>query len=437
MIESGSHFIATSLITVATDRQRQHFDEEALQDLALSIRDRGLIHPIILDREHNLVAGERRLRAHEILGFDQIEYRYADTLDPYELSLIELEENVRRSDLTWQEQVSAIAKFHKVKATSEPEWTLEKTGEELNMSRKKVTHALLVQEAIDEGVTEVSSSPQYSSALNFAIRRKERAAKKADRDIDSTLDAVIGIKPAEPVRPSSPQIETKVENLTDQPPTAEIINIDFAAWLPHAEPVFNFIHCDFPYGVKATKQGQSSAKHLGGYDDDPEIYWNLLSLFCENTEAFCADQTHLMFWFHMGYYEETKKQLESAGWVVNPFPLIWGKTCGKGIIPDAQRGPRRTYETAFLASRGDRKVVRAVNNFAAYPTTKDYHMSEKPFDMLKHFFRMFVDSSTVLLDPTAGSGMAVKVADHLGAEYSLGLEMDEDFAERAMQNLSS
>lgn len=62
-------------------------------------------------------------------------------------------------------------------------------------------------------------------------------------------------------------------------------------------------------------------------------------------------------------------------------------------------------------------------------------MSEKSFDMLSHFFRMLIDDSTVMLDPTCGSGMAVKAAEAAGAHYSLGLELDPFFYEGARQNL--
>ena len=47
--------------------------------------------------------------------------------------------------------------------------------------------------------------------------------------------------------------------------------------------------------------------------------------------------------------------------------------------------------------------------------------------MLRHFFRMTVDSHCRMLDPTMGSGWAVRVAEEMGAEYVLGLEIDEEF----------
>src|SRR5262245_9408023 len=148
-----------------------------------------------------------------------------------------------------------------------------------------------------------------------------------------------------------------------------------------------------------------------------------------------------MFWFAMRkgskrLYEMTCTRLERMGWDINPLPLIWMKTDGAGIIPDPERGPRQIYETCFLGSRGDRKIVRAVANAYGAPTVRDQHMSEKPEPMLRHFFGMLVDENTVMLDPTCGSGSALRAAESLGAKYVLGLEIDPEFAARARDALT-
>jgi DNA modification methylase len=63
-------------------------------------------------------------------------------------------------------------------------------------------------------------------------------------------------------------------------------------------------------------------------------------------------------------------------------------------------------------------------------------MSIKPFDMLIHFFRMAVDEHTTLLDPTCGSGNAIRAAKALRAKLTLGLEINDEFARRANLALS-
>jgi DNA modification methylase len=62
-------------------------------------------------------------------------------------------------------------------------------------------------------------------------------------------------------------------------------------------------------------------------------------------------------------------------------------------------------------------------------------MSEKPTAILEHFFRMIVDETTVMVDPTCGSGNSVKVAEALGASWSLGMDMNPDYVDAAKENL--
>jgi DNA modification methylase len=55
--------------------------------------------------------------------------------------------------------------------------------------------------------------------------------------------------------------------------------------------------------------------------------------------------------------------------------------------------------------------------------------------MLEFFFRMLVDDGTRMLDPTAGSGSALRAAKKLGAKQVLGLEVNPEFAENARRGL--
>jgi DNA modification methylase len=134
----------------------------------------------------------------------------------------------------------------------------------------------------------------------------------------------------------------------------------------------------------------------------------------------------------MHHYTDTINFFSAhSNFSIDPFPLVWMKSDGKGVLPDPQRGPRRVYETALFGSRGDRKIVSSVSNAYAAPTDRSIHMSAKPEPVLRHFFGMFTDENTVMLDPTCGSGSALRAAESLGAAYILGIEINGDFTERA------
>ncbi len=88
---------------------RQHFDEESIEELADSIRARGLLQPIIVRRErdggYTLIAGERRLRAAERAGVGLVPAILSDD----DLLEVALEENVQREDLSPLEEAEALA----------------------------------------------------------------------------------------------------------------------------------------------------------------------------------------------------------------------------------------------------------------------------------------------------------------------------------------
>ena len=64
-------------------------------------------------------------------------------------------------------------------------------------------------------------------------------------------------------------------------------------------------------------------------------------------------------------------------------------------------------------------------------------MSVKSPEMLQYFFAMFVDQNTRMLDPTCGSGSALRAAEALGAGYVIGLEKNEEFALSARRSLEA
>jgi ParB-like chromosome segregation protein Spo0J len=419
----------SSIIVNRDERQRRELFD--IDELAASIQNIGLINPIVIDRDNVLVAGERRLAAHKLLGWDQIMTQLRDDLSPLAAQLLELEENVKRAQLPWRDECLAVFKYHSLRQADDTAHTLDDTARELAMPISSVKERLHIQAELNAGNELVLKADSFSVARNLTLRAAER---RADAEAESIARlAAVPFTPAIRIHEDG---STTVEPLTVPAPVVPdeadlpIKNLDFIEWAPtYTGPRFNFIHCDFPYGVRADKHDQGAAKYFKGYEDNPETYWTLLACLGDNIERLCSDSAHLIFWFSMDYYHDTVFALTQMGWKVNPFPLIWFKSDNTGILPDPSRGPRRVYETAFLCSRGDRKIVQPVANCFPAPVIKTVHMSQKNTDMLRHFFRMTVDENTVMLDPTCGSGSALYAAEQLRAQSILGLEKDPEIYE--------
>lgn len=396
------------------ERQREQLPD--IDILADSIRRIGLIHPPVVTRDFVLVSGERRIEACKRIGIVAIPVQFVDEVEPHVLQAIELEENIKRSNLTWQEECKAVYAYHVLRKAHDPNWTHERTGDAIGLGQQSVSDRLTVATEIFAGNDRVLSAPKYSTALGIT----ERAKSRRDEEALTQLRAVAKVK-------------------TDEPDADSIINASFLEWAPvYDGPKFNFVHCDFPYGIGADSFNQGSAPTHGGYADDEDTYWGLCKCLADNLNRLTTESCHFMFWYSMHFYQSTLDYFHKHTDIsFDPFPLVWMKSDNVGILPDPQRGPRRIYETALFGSRGDRKVVNAISNAYSAPTDRSSHMSIKPEPVLRNFFRMFIDETSLMLDPTCGSGSSVRAAESLNARYCIGVEINRDFAEGANRSLQS
>jgi ParB-like chromosome segregation protein Spo0J len=397
----------SSIIINRAERQRRVLDEQHINALSDSIHKSGLIHPPVIQRSLELVVGECRVAACRRLGWTNIPIQYIDELDPAALRVVELEENIRRKAVEWKDECLAVKELHDMHRAEDPTWSETDTGKTLGFSQVSISERLTVARELLNGNQRVMEAPRLSTARGIVSRAASRAKTAASVALTEAIN----------------------------PPTkaSPIITADFREWAKtYTGPKFNFIHCDFPYGIGADKFVQGAAPTHGGYDDSEQLYWQLCSTLGNFIEHHCEESCHVMFWFSMHYYHATKLFFSmNCDLLFDPFPLVWLKSDNVGIIPDPQRGPRRIYETAFFGSRGDRKIVSPVANAIALPSERSEHMSIKSIPVLSHFFRMFTDSSTTFLDPTCGSGSSLRAAKAAGAKSVTGLEINEEFANRA------
>lgn len=411
-------FPITSVVLNRSDRQRRELTN--IDELAESIHRIGLINPIVITPDGVLVAGERRFTACRQLGWTSIPVQFTTDLSDYELQCIELEENVKRVDLPWQDQCLAIQRFHSLKVQHEPDWSQSKTAAAIGLTQPAVADRLSVANEIISGNEKVATADKFSVAKNIVVRNNERKKTTALASSDMAIASVLGAD------------EKPVEK-----PKIPILNCDFHEFQKAYDgPRYNLIHCDFPYGINVADAPRQNSAIRDYYADSPDIYWRLVDRLRAAMSNIVAESAHLIFWFSMDYYEETRLALTEMGWSVDPFLLIWHKSDNAGVAPDPQRRFRRTYETAFFASRGDRKLTQAgaKSNSFAFPGNRSdaIHISEKPRQVLSHFMSPLCDEYSLVFDPTCGSGNVLKVGLELKANAVLGLELSEEFYANAV-----
>ncbi len=130
--------IALSQIEPNPNQPRHEFDEAALQDLANSIREIGIIQPITLRQtasgRYQIIAGERRWRASQMAGLTTVP-AYVRTVEDESVMEMALVENIQREDLNAIE--IALAYEHLAETTG---MTQEKIAERVGKSRTAVTN---------------------------------------------------------------------------------------------------------------------------------------------------------------------------------------------------------------------------------------------------------------------------------------------------------
>lgn len=138
--KSGVNRIDVTSIKANPNQPRKIFDEEKLNDLSESIKEHGLLQPIIVieneDNTYTLVAGERRLRAHKLAKIDKIKAIIIDA-DEFKLRELALIENIQRDDLNVIELAYCYAQL-----LNEHNITHDELSKKVFKSRTSITNTL-------------------------------------------------------------------------------------------------------------------------------------------------------------------------------------------------------------------------------------------------------------------------------------------------------
>ena len=208
--DTGSVYLPISQVEPGLNQPRKNFDDEALADLADSVREHGIIQALVVRRlssgYYQIIAGERRWRAAKLAGLTEVPAVIveADDRKVMELGLIE---NLQREDLNPMEE----AEGYQVLLT-DYNMTQDEVARRMGKSRPAITNALRltalppeVRELLINGklsaghgravlmVEGTSAQVAFANLLveqGFSVRQAEAAAKKF------TLDAPKEKKPA-------------------------------------------------------------------------------------------------------------------------------------------------------------------------------------------------------------------------------------------------
>lgn len=181
---SGRRLLPIEFLERNIEQPRHHFDEDALADLATSIKQKGLLQPILVrelgPNQYQIVAGERRWRAAQKAGIHEVPVVVKELTDG-EVLEIAIIENIQRQDLSAIEEAIAYKKL-----IEEFGHTQEAVAEGVGKSRSHVTNLLRLL-SLPEKVQVMVDESKISMGHARALIGAEDPLALAKRIVDEGL----------------------------------------------------------------------------------------------------------------------------------------------------------------------------------------------------------------------------------------------------------
>jgi ParB family chromosome partitioning protein len=178
---SGVETVDIDLIVPNPHQPRMHFDTESLEELAASIREHGVLQPIIVTeatselgpKTYQLIAGERRLQAARMAGLTRMPVVVKEAAGN-ELLEIALVENLQRQDLNALEEAAAFKRL-----AGEFAMTQERIAQRVGRSRTAVANTLRLL-TLEEDIRSSLASGQITEGHARALLGIENSAMRLD-----------------------------------------------------------------------------------------------------------------------------------------------------------------------------------------------------------------------------------------------------------------
>ena len=407
--ENGYFYTDPTKVKVKEGLDRIRKDLGAIEKLSESIKTKGQIQPIVINRDYELIAGGRRLAAC-IHGGISAKVCFIDIVDPLEMRELELEENLQRKDLTPSEEILAIEEIHNLKQKKFGEavqgrkdsgWSLDDTAELLGKTKGFVAQNIQLAELIRD-------FPSLSQA-----KTKSEIAKAA-RGLERVVGHVVGLSAAEQMLKEDPKRMYNIEQKDA---------IEFMQSIENES--VDVIFTDPPYMINVDENQITLGGKTGGeltssgfmYDDSEEKNMSVLQNFAEESYRITKSNGHAFVFCAPSHFWWLKDTMRSAGWNCSERPIIWIKReVGQNNMPS--RWFSAAYEMILFARKLESKLIIEgkvdwIQCDMVNPSER-LHQAEKPIPLIKELLSRVAYPASVVTDPFMGSGAVIVGALELG-----------------------
>ena len=410
--------------------ERFRIDYGDIEELVNSVKEKGIIQPITLDSNLNILAGGRRYTAAGRAGLKTIPCIIREYVDEVDSREIELIENIHRKDFTWQERAKLTRQIDELYKKKDIKWSGRKTAELLDKGVGDISRQLQLAKAI-EIIPELGTYETASEAMKVLKKMEGDAISQelADRQkarVTGPAEAGAGKDVMTKGIQDALRVATNDYKISD-------CFAGMAKLRDHGH--IELIECDPPYGIDLNSQ-KSSKDSIGstvtGYEEiDAEIYPGFLKKLCAEMFRVAGKDCWLIFWYGPTWHEQVRTALLEGGWQVDPIPALWTKYMGQTLQPELYLA--RAYEPFFIARKGKPVINKRgrmnVFNFMSEPPAAKYHPTQRPIQLIKEILDTFLVGTQNILVPFLGSGTTLRAAYFLG-HRAFGFDLDGKYKDK-------
>lgn len=493
-----------------TDRVRKDYGN--IESLAEDLYVNGFIHPLCISHDNQLIAGGRRsaaldhiiehfttmqdLTPHEsmarfletgLLEFG-IHYTHKQVDSLAQLAEYELIENVQRHNFSWQEEVLAVARVHKLRTDSNAlqssKWTQQQTGRLLGVSRANVAYCLdLARHLRDDDspiwkCTGVVDAMQYLAKLehdkasqHLAAQVKQRASTLPTTNITPTSDATLTsfIQSFNPAVFTPDTIQSPANEFGEAPPpirsmptivpdhsaveeamqvaTKMVHNLDALEFFKMlGKESVDHVITDPPYGIdmkmlSQTNQGQADIDRI---EDTHDVAQNMsdFPLWLQGCYDILKPKGFCVWFCDQAQWQYLFDLATGIGFKVQRWPFVWVKTSSCSNQRAEFNFTKSTEIAMVMRKEGGRLVKQQPNNYFMGGLTPDdkaacvNHPFAKPEELWLRILSAVALPGSTIAEPFSGVGSGTRAMMKAGYMPVAG-ELDPAHYAQQVSNIAN
>ena len=430
---------------VKVSNRLRETNEAAVKELAQSIYEIGLLHPITIDVKNNLVAGAHRLAAYTLLAekypedsrWTEIPYTHPEggNISSAEKRKIELEENLKRTQMTWQERSLGLLEYHRLAITSAAKkgekWSERQTASLFGVSNTHFNSLRRIAERLKKNKDDPMwklESPTDAIKLLFEEQKQKTTKKLAELNKkysqtpltpeggESETSQPVSLSPTGDLVIGTPDFGT-APNPSSTP--VRLPHIDWHTVYHQGDCLelmkqfagkFDHIITDSPYGIDMDnfmlEDSIKNVREEHKVDDNLDLMKKFFKVAFETSQ----DYSFLCVWYDIMHHEKLSQWATDAGWTVCRWPFTWCKT-SSCINRAAQYNITKATEHCLIMRKSKKSILAKKQDKNFILAARDKVSKEHPFGKPEAVWKYLIETVSVegqtILDPFAGCGSSL------------------------------